>query len=241
MGFRHGGAWGGSTWGGGGWGGGFGHAHGGVVHSGSLLRRIRPNFKNRRAGSRGTIIGILMIVGGLILFMSPAFFPMQYDEWGFLVPPPEAFILTIIGFFMFPAGGIVIAVSQMGRFKDRKILTLIQEIEANERVSIQNLSINFTIGTAGTIMLVRRLIETQNLQGYEVIGEVGVARITAQARPQDFTNQGMGVAGGGTMAQPVGQPVVQPQPQRRTHCAGCSAPIRENTGRFCQHCGTKVN
>ena len=222
-----------TTWGGGGFGpnASFG---GHNINSDSLLRRIRPNFKKTSGGSTATVIGAIIMIIGILLFMSPAFTPQATS--GSMGPPP----LIFVGFFMFPVGAMIIGVGQYGRIKDRKILTLIREIEASERISIQSLSINFVIGTAGTIMLIRRLIETKNLEGYEIIGEMGVAKITAGATPQDF----MGAQGAnmGFAGSPVGmgQPVGQPAQQRRTHCAGCSAPIRENTGRFCNHCGTKI-
>ena len=90
---------------------------------------------------------------------------------------------------------------------------------------------SFNMDTGAVIRIVAKLIETGNLDGYEIVGEAGVAKTELDADETDFI-----------VAPPAATHVTQVivQQPRQTSCPNCGAPITQSSGKFCSHCGTKL-
>ena len=207
-------------------GGGFGYGgrRRGPVNGETLLRRVKPNIV--RLYHRYMVLGIISgvgIAGSVAMFMGGGMAGMgNFDAGSFGFSP-----LVYVGF-----AGIAICSMLMSLFftlaYHKKILKdLLMEIKGHEKVSIENLSLQH-VGRGSLLLIIKKLISTGNLHGYEVVGEVGVARTDIGARVSDF------MVGGRVAAAP------QSSRPKKNKCDSCGANVTESTGDFCKFCGTRL-
>lgn len=246
-----------------------------TAYGDKLHKSIVPNITTvysrakRRSGVLGLLLGICFIVMivSIILFITTGERTVKkgwenhYEAFGSSfgntnLHPNMAFlpgiVIGAIGFITFI---VFVSICGVRVLKLRTLKTLVSEIQAQEKVSLAHLSISQgfrTPSTASIIRIINRLIETGNIQDYEIIDEVGVARTSAHARPSDFNIASTGGGGIGIGAR-VGAAIsaftnpagtqIQPQPSqpRATHCAGCGSAIKKGSGRFCEFCGTRLD
>jgi len=190
----------------------------GAVYVGNLAARVRPNMEsvNRRA-TRRIVLSLLLIPLAIGVLVTGIVMSVNSDTFG---PSPLIFVGMGCIFFSF------VLASVMGALKiaPSKIVTLMNEVRANEKVALDSLSLSAFAGPAQVSLVVKRLIETGNLSGYELIGDVGVARTSIMARESDFEST--------------------PRPQRRNNrnqggfleCRECGEDVIANSS-FCNHCG----
>ena len=164
-------------------------------------------------------------------------------------------ILGVVGFFVFLVLAIVLAV-RVHRLC--ALRTLVREISSVDKVAFDNLSIRrsvYSLSNATTAAVVKKLIDTRNLDGYEVIGELGVAKISFHARESDFPKPQSAVA---NTANAIGKAVGNitreftsgfnntPAPQKeeakpKNHrCPSCGSAITTASNRFCEFCRTRL-
>ena len=182
----------------------------------SLLAKVKPNIQGELAkAKRRKNILFACIPLCMIMFMGGAVLS-SVTARGFFWPIP------VIGFIGFGLTGVLLSVAHMNIFKLQALMTLIYEITGLERTSIDNLSLSLTVGKSSVILIIRQLIATRNLDGYELIGEVGVAK-TGTARASDFMPSMQSVSG-----------------QFFHTCGRCGAVIGEQGGAFCSYCGARL-
>ena len=192
------------------------------VSGNDLLDLVKPNIEaaHKRVSKKAVTFGALIPVC-MVCFM--AGLPLGFMvSWAFIA-------LTPIGFFGFGFCGIMIGVSGSKTFKYKLLVTLKNEIMWNDKISINSLSLSHAVGTSSVIMLVKKMIDTGNLDGYEVIGQVGVAKRSVMARESDFA---------GAPAEPV-RVVVDGVRRQLYNCPNCGNAITSGE-RFCDHCGTRL-
>lgn len=246
-----------------------------TAYGDNLYKSIVPNIAtaHRRAKRRSTVLSLLLGICFIVMVVSIVLFIAtgertvkkgwedHYDAFGSNfgntnLHPNMVFLPgIIIGAIGFVISIIFISICGARVLKLRTLKTIVSEIQAQEKASLAHLSISQgfrTPSTASIIRIINRLIETGNIQDYEVIDELGVARTSAHARPSDFNTASTGGGGIGIGAR-VGAAIsaftnpagtqVQPQPSqpRATHCAGCGSAIKKGSGRFCEFCGTRLD
>ena len=108
---------------------------------------------------------------------------------------------------------------------------LMNEIKKTDKRRLDALFAYHSLGKTQMIAIINKLIETKNLEGYEVIGDVGIAKTELHAAESDFE-----------VAPPVYTQVIiqQPLEKRPNNCPNCGAAIKEDSGKFCPFCGTRV-
>jgi len=205
--------------------------HGQAVSGQALLRRVVPNLNalRRRYIMISMFLGLvaLGLVGlailGFTVFARPFGFSGDMTQPNFAIVVPGMFGAVIMFGIAFGYGGSRI-------FKINRLFEAINEIEGRDKVTIENLSLANFVGVAATTAIIEKLIATGNLKGYEVIGEVGVARVGMRFTEADFGRQ-----------VKVVKEVTATAPQpRKTRCDSCGAAVTGRSGRFCDFCGTKL-
>lgn len=244
-----------------------------TAYGDNLYKSIVPNIAtaHRRAKRRSTALSLLLGICFIVMVVSIVLFIAtgertvkkgwegHYDAFGSSfgntkLHPNMVFlpgiIIGAIGFVIFI---VFISICGARVLKLRALKTLVSEIQAQEKVSFAHLSISQGFrapSTASIIRIVNRLIETGDLQNYEVIDEVGVARTSIHARSSDFSTVNAPIGIGARVSAAISafthpasaqaQPAQPPQP-RATHCAGCGSAIKKGSGRFCEFCGTRLD
>ena len=201
-----------------------------------------PNLRNsKRRVVRNTLLFASIGIGFVVLaILGATVFSRPFGnqpEWSTLEPMyAPNFAIMIPAIF----GAMIMAVitasyGGMGIYKINRLIDVLDEIGDNDMAPLALLSMTELVGITPTIAIINKLIQTKNLEGYEVIGQVGVAKITVQARESDFVKQARqsepSFIGGDT----------QNTSQRRNQCDGCGARITErNRDKFCSFCGGKL-
>ena len=190
----------------------------------NITAKVKPDMQSaNKTATAWLVFSILLIPAGMICFMAPAFTGSFMDSGGF---PPTIFI----GMVCFMGGGVLSGVMGIKKAYISQIVNLMNEIKSHDKISIESLSLSTYVGKAQMIMLIKKLIETGNLSEYQVIGEVGVAKITVQARESDFVSTATYVNGPVTVT-------AHPKPSK---CPSCGSPITKDDDKFCDHCGTRL-
>jgi len=194
-----------------------------VPVAGDLIKLVTPNIHAKNAKTKTAFaFAIAGIPICMVLFMLGGALS-GVISFGFMA-------LTLIGFVGFGICGMVLNVLHLKKEKYKHLIILLDEIKMNDKSIIDNLSITRTIGKNSVIGIIRKLIETKNLEDYEIIGDIGVAQKSLQARVSDF-------------AVVVNKQVImtaQQEPQRPPRCSSCGAAVKQDSGRFCAFCGTKL-
>jgi len=241
----------------------------------ALFKSIVPNIGGTyaRAKKRTTLFSLLIAAGFIVMVVSIILmfttgersvkkgWEGHYSAFGAnfgntTISPNMAFLpFAIIGAATFVVFIVLTSKNGMRQSKLGTLNTLVNEIASQEKASLAYLSISqgfSPISKASVIRIINRLIETKNLEGYEVIDEVGVARTDAKAVPSDFNvvaapqPVGIGARVGAAIsaftnpASDQTQQPAQPAKPRPTHCAGCGSAIKKGSGRFCEFCGTRL-
>ena len=142
-------------------------------------------------------------------------------KWVFIMLPLTITFIGVIPFIIF----------SFSFEKYNKLERLMSDIKEVEKRRFDAVYLKFQLDNDAIIRIVAKLIETGNLEGYEIIGGVGIAKKDLRACEDDFIIVPPATAH-------ITQVIVQ-QP-KRTNCAGCGAPITHESGRFCKFCGTKL-
>lgn len=195
---------------------------------GSLVESIKPNVNasHNSAKAKRNLFAVLIPVC-MILFMGG--FSLAFEIKEPFDPPNFAFLLFgILGFIGFPICGVLMGFFSIKAAKFQIIITLKNEIEAHEKTKLDDLSLSGYIGKNSVVLVINKLIKTGNLVGYEVIGNVGVAKTELRAKERDFVTPSTG-----GYTAPV-------ENTRRFKCPNCGAAITEKTGKFCTFCGTRL-
>ncbi|MCL1901207.1 MAG: zinc ribbon domain-containing protein [Firmicutes bacterium] len=113
--------------------------------------------------------------------------------------------------------------------KSNRLAVLIRHMELLEKYG--KLSFDaFTLGRYGSkdicVKVAAKLIESKNLDGYEIIGDIGVAKIEMHATVKDF--------------EPVPLEVIYKEVKQIYNCPNCGSAITANS-KSCPYCGTKLN
>lgn len=194
-----------------------------------------------RPGRFGLLMGLsifLFVMSMILMFVTGEEVPDPFFGPGTTFTVIEPNLFWLIGVFLGLAGIITFAIklglSASKQTKLKILRTTILEIRGRDKVSIESLSINrasfFPISKSTILLILHRLIETGNLDGYEIIGEIGIAKVNSRAKLSDFGGKNPPAA------------VVEEQPQvvtgRRGVCPGCGAGVGRSKGKACEFCGT---
>ena len=223
-----------------------------VGHSGeALLGQVVPELvsayaKTKKLLARRLVFlllsGVCAVVGLVLLITTGTSTPREGWEhfWEVFDDGPEDFspnlsflpmvIVGVVLAIVFLAGISRLAVKSN---KLKTLATLTNEIKGHDKVSIEDLSIsktNLHVGNSGIVLIVKKLIETGNLAGYEVIGSVGIAKVSLHATDIDFLPPSEAV-----------NAMVNNVRKRASKCPGCGAPLNKSTGSFCVYCGSRLN
>ena len=133
-------------------------------------------------------------------------------------------VITFIGF-------IFVFIYMFSLEKYNKLENLMNDIKDADKRRFDAMRLIYVLNKDAVMRITEKLIETGNLDGYEIIGDVGVAKTELDATETDFI-----------VAPPAATHVTQVivQQPRQTSCPNCGAPITQNSGKFCSHCGTKL-
>jgi len=141
-----------------------------------------------------------------------------------------AFIaLTVIGFFCFPVSGIAVGITTAKAAAAKRTLGIIDEIYAKDCTYIKDLSLASHIGENKTLVLVKRLIETKNVEFYEVVGDIAVAKTELRLKVSDLIKKA-----DSTSISTIN--VIANKPSR---CLSCGSAITDNS-KFCSYCGSRL-
>ena len=203
------------------------HHHTYMPSGTDLLRNVKPNMKSTyKAAKIRTGLCACLIPVGFILFVTGGFMGVSSFNPGF---PPG----VLIGFFMFGAGGFLTVFSSISIAKLKHLIGLIDEIQGHDKVSLESLSLHGTIGKSSLMLIIKKLINTGNLNEYELIGESGVAKKSIQARENDFTS----TTSTATATASAWAENTPPPPKR---CPNCGASVTEKNERTCRFCNSRL-
>jgi len=229
-----------------------------IFKSNDLLKAITPNVQNTYKRKKGlNTLFLLLGIGSIALFIFSMILMFTTGEWktnqgweshvqhfGHNVgnssrEPNTAYVPLVIAGVVGAIVFLTLAISRMTANRRRKALVkIIEKVTLNNKVGMEDLAFcmcnmrPLVNNEEALARIVERLIETKNIEGYEVIGLVGVAKTSLRARESDFVvAQHVNVVGGNTTTQ---------EQQRATHCAGCGSAITKESGKFCGFCGTKL-
>lgn len=200
-----------------------------IGNVGSLIESIKPDIYGvYSSAKRMRTLFIALIPVCMILFMGGG---ISSGMIGFYMFP-----FALIGFFGFGACGILMGLFANKAAKIKLVIDFKNEIEARDKTNLDDLTLSRYIGKNSVILIINKLIQTDNLRGYEIIGSVGVARTELMAKERDFVSAAV------TDALKVAKENIQStqSTQRRYRCPSCGAAITEQTGKFCTFCGTRL-
>ena len=144
-----------------------------------------------------------------------------------------AFILFIPTFGvtmpLFIVGGILASINSHREQKLKQIILLMNEIRYNDKCFIENLTLTRYKVQSSVAMIIRRLIETGNLEGYSIIGDIAVAKTSLRLSEKNFTHGSSNI---------IFHPVSEPQSNR---CESCGAPKAGYDDKRCSFCGTRFH
>ena len=244
------------------------HGNAGMTGDG-LFNAVVPNVANayRRSKIRLTMFSILLLVSLVTTILCVVFMFITGDPaagWerhheifgsGPRSPNTTFIPFVIIGAATFVTSIVFTSILGVRVARLHTLNTLVIEIVSQQKASIDFLSIRQgfnPISNVAVVRIINRLIETGNLQDYEVIGEVGVAHTSLHARPSDFnvvnTPPTLGARVGAainafTNPNKQQQPTQPPAPEqpRSNRCSGCGSAITKKSGRFCEFCGIRLD
>jgi len=217
-------------------GGGFNHHHHHHGHHGNhhittgtwMLDFIKPNMAaaRRRYRSLAIFCGLMIPVCMVLFIVLPM---VQLGVFSDSLDVSSGFpSLIIIPFIGFGAFGMLTGYFGMRSHKAKLVMDIVTEATSKDKTSIATMTISKHMGENFGFLVVQKLIETQNLNGFRLIGEVGIAREGMKACESDFV----------TLSAPAAQPVAASpsKPARATKCPNCGAGTRNE--KFCRFCGT---
>ena len=97
------------------------------------------------------------------------------------------------------------------------------QIQRNNRTRFNEMILLAHVNKEEAIKIINRIIEAGNLIGYEIVGEIGVAKKELHATVKDF--------------DVIPQIIVQNQEALRT-CPNCGAAVTKENRNYCSFCGT---
>lgn len=193
-----------------------------------MLDFIQPDMKGVHIKYKKlSIIFGCMIPVCMILFIALPVIQttaMRGNGFPFLVLPP---------FLGFAAFGILTGVYSANTYKAKLILDVVTEVSAKDKTTIANLSVSQKMGANFGFLLVKKLIDTQNILGFSTFGEIGVYRNGISVSESDFA----AFTGGAQQTVIIQQPAPA-TPARPSKCPSCGAGLRNEN--FCPFCGTKI-
>lgn len=211
------------------------HGMVGIGNVGALVESIKPDINSTYNSAKNLrTLFIALIPVCMILFMGGGMLlGMTGSDFG---PNLAMLPILFLGFFGFGACGALTGVFANKAAKLKLVIDLKNEIEARDKTNLDDLSLSSYVGKNSVILIINKLIETGNLKGYEVVGDVGVARTELRAKERDFVSKAVVDA-----LQVANENMRSAQnTQKRYRCPGCGAPITEQTGKFCTFCGVRL-
>jgi|GEM_PF-2934073 len=217
----------------------------------ALLKEVGPNIEDARTKTKKSFrpsliffcISVFVAVLGLVLMIvmgtsTPK--PGWEHFWDTFGDGPVNFSANWAFFPLILIGAVgavafLIRVSKLTLkgSKQKALITIMNEIKGHDKINIADLSINKThsyIGKSTIFLIIKKLVETGNLGGYEVIGVVGVAKTSCRATERDFMSP----------AHAAGV-IVGDVKKRAAKCTGCGAPISKSSDGFCGYCGSRID
>lgn len=199
----------------------------------ALLKKISPDMQAERAKVWGiTIFMIILILGcialavlGATVFAKPWGFSGTMTQPNFAIMIPGAFGTVIMI-------GLTAGFSGYQFAKLSKINETIREIKARDKALISDLMLAPVIGTGMMVAVVRKLIDTGNLSGYTMVGDIAVAKTELNLRESDF------IVSGTVVRERVVEKVIEKK-ARPTRCPSCGGSIGQDE-RYCPYCGGKL-
>jgi len=130
---------------------------------------------------------------------------------------------------LFMIGGILAGINSQKEQKLKQIILLMNEIKYNDKCFIESLTMTRHKGRSSVAMVIRRLIETGNLDGYSLIGDIAVAKTSLGLSERNFTQGSQNI---------VFHPVSE---ARSNRCESCGAAKTGGDDKACGFCGTKFH
>ena len=190
-------------------------------HESVLQENMEEVAKDLKAKAKLAGFGIPL---GFILFFLGGITAVSTMSMGF---PP----LIIIGFILFGASGFFAASWGSKAAAAGCYVSLMQQIKGTDKILIKNLSFAPAVREADTLNAVKGLLRTNNLYGYEIIGDIMVAKTSLNIKIEDILPN-----------TPNAEKVVIFKEKTKpayTKCPECGAAFGENE-KFCSYCGARI-
>lgn len=198
-----------------------------INDAGALVGCITPNIDGAYSAvkaKRNLLIALIPVC--MILFMGGG---ILFGVTGGGFGPNFAMLpLVFLGFIGFGVCSTLQGVFHLKLARLQLIVDLKHEIEARDKTNLNDLSLSSYIGKNSIIIIIKKLIDTNNLTGYEIIGSMGVAKTELRAKERDF----IALSAERIMAENM---------TRRFNCPNCGAAITKDTDKFCEFCGTRLD
>jgi len=188
-------------------------------------RNIVPNMaeKFQTLKRRRTLLFVCMPLC-MIFFMGGGVLSGVTQNFAFIAFVP-------IGFFGFAATGIALSFISNKITSVQSVVSLIGEINARDCTYFKDLSLARYVGENKILIIVKKLITTKNIDGYETVGDIAVAKKELYLKPSDLINNS---TQGGSDSSKINLTVNRP-----TKCPNCGSAVTDNS-QFCSYCGSKL-
>lgn len=189
----------------------------------NLDSNIVPNMTERciKLKRRMVFLGLCIPIC-MVLFMGGAILSGVTGNFAFIA-------FTPIGFFGFAATGVFLGLTGQKMSGAKFVVETIDEIYAKDCTYIKDLFLAQHIGVNKTLIIVKKLIQTKNIDFYEVVGDVAVAKTELRLKAKDLIKN--------TASEvPTNINIITDKP---TKCPSCGSAITDNS-KFCSYCGSRL-
>ncbi len=216
------------------------------------VKLIKPNIMRRKTVAKALmVLGILIVAGGFVGFaVTGAMLGMRGGGKGF-----GQFGFIFIPFFAVPFGVFFAAFSSAKLNGYNTLASIVELIKMSDRSIIDavvpeaasRVVVNNVYGTSGYVdpqklLIVKKLIETGNLEGYEVVADKVVAKCgtLTESEAEEMFDEYVSskTPAFGFAAMPSAFTAAAEKPVI-VKCPDCGAPVGDNE-KFCQYCGRRL-
>ncbi len=162
------------------------------------------------------------VVAGFILFALGGFTAVMTEG--------RTFAVAVIGFILFGAGGVLSGINTGKKQAIAMYVSALNEIKLKEVCYFSELHIGKISGDGVAAAVIQRLIDTGNLQGYEIIGGRAVAKASLALKPSDLSPPASPAQGQASVVY------IRDEREIETKCSNCGADFQANE-KFCSYCG----
>lgn len=196
-----------------------------VMQWAAVSKYVKPDMdKKVKSYTALSVFGFILGIAGFVSFA--LFGILVVVRFGF-----EYFPYIVIPFVCFPAGMATGMVSLAKKAQFKALLGVAEQIKQYDRVLIVKLvpSAAGTYFASDYVLLIKKLIETKNLEGYEVVADVVVAKTELHVSEYDAKQE---------YEEYVKlQNGIVEEEEVITECPSCGAPVENLDAKFCQYCG----